>query len=119
MNDLAILLNEKQIEINEFFEISSAEKKDSRAVYCNIELSFDNDIELPVFSDKTFEYMKIQDFECSFSSSRLFKCESRESNTSWDGTSLILCSSSVLFHCNISLMAKILKLFSFQSLNSF
>ena len=50
MNDLAIILDQKQIEINNFFEISQAEKKEGKTGY-NIEISFKN-VELPVFSDK-------------------------------------------------------------------
>lgn len=61
MNDLSLILPLKQIEINEFFEISQAEKKDSR-VGCNIELNF-MDVELPVFSDQQFEYIRVNDFE--------------------------------------------------------
>lgn len=49
MNDLEIVLDQKQIDINEFFEISQSEKKD-KVASCNIEISFDN-VELPVFSD--------------------------------------------------------------------
>ena len=43
-------LDQKQIEINNFFEISQAEKKEGKTG-CNIEISFKN-VELPVFSDK-------------------------------------------------------------------
>ena len=61
MNDLAIILDEDQIEINEFFEVSQAEKKDTQTIFCNIELSF-NEIELPVFSDQQHEYQRIFQF---------------------------------------------------------
>ena len=52
MNDISILLGEKQIEINDFFSLSNAERKTSNVEYCNIELSFGQDILLPVFSDE-------------------------------------------------------------------
>jgi len=55
MNDLDIILDQKQIEINDFFEISQSEKQDSKADFCNVEISFKR-AELPVFSDQEFEY---------------------------------------------------------------
>ena len=62
MNDLDIILDQKQICINEFFEISQSEKKDTHAGFCNIEISFKK-VELPVFSDQECEYQRINDFE--------------------------------------------------------
>ena len=51
MHDLTILLEQKQIDINDFFEVSYAEKKMSKTMFCNIENSFSYDTMLPVFSD--------------------------------------------------------------------
>jgi len=53
MNDLALVLDNKQVEINEFFELSAPEKKSKKpGAFCNIEIPFKKEINLPVFSDQ-------------------------------------------------------------------
>ena len=62
MFDLDIILDQKQININEFFEISQSEKQDAKADFCNVEISFKK-VEVPVFSDLECEYQRVDSFE--------------------------------------------------------
>ena len=65
MSDLPVIMRSAQLDINEFYSISVAEKKDrSSEGFCNIEIGFKN-AELPVFSNVEKEYfanMKFDDF---------------------------------------------------------
>ena len=59
MFNLRNLLECTKIEVNEFFERTITEKKNSNDEgFCNLEISFKN-IKLPEFSEKANDYMKI------------------------------------------------------------
>jgi hypothetical protein len=63
MNDLPVILESKQVTINEFFRVSESERKDRESLgFCNIEINF-KDPEVPVFSDKSQEYIVANEFE--------------------------------------------------------
>lgn len=66
MSDLPVIMSRSaQLNINDFYSISDAEKKDRVSEgFCNIEIPFKN-AELPVFSNVEREYftkMKFDDF---------------------------------------------------------
>jgi hypothetical protein len=61
MNDLPVILDSKQVNINEFFQISETDRKErEREGFCNFEIAL-KDPELPMFSDKTVEYLTAND----------------------------------------------------------
>lgn len=63
MNDLPVILDSKQVTINEFFQITDSQRKDrEREGFCNIEINF-KDPEVPVFSDKSREYIVANEFD--------------------------------------------------------
>ena len=63
MYDLSIILDQSQVQINTFFDISISERKleDSIAI-CNIENQFKND-DMPIFSDQKSEYHRVNEFK--------------------------------------------------------
>ena len=51
MFDLPTIMDSKQIQVNDFFNISKTEKKDPDSGFCNLEIEI-KDPDLPVFHDK-------------------------------------------------------------------
>ena len=63
MQDLPVILDSRQVKINEFFKISESDRKDrEKEGFCNIEINF-KDPEVPVFSDHSKEYIIHDQFE--------------------------------------------------------
>ena len=64
MFDLPIIMDSKQLQINDFFNISKTEKmnKDLDGGFCNLEIQF-KDPDLPVFNDKPVNFIKMVNFE--------------------------------------------------------
>ena len=62
MFDLPTIMDSKQIQVNDFFNISKTEKKDAESGFCNLEIEF-RDPDLPVFHDKPFDFFNIKIFE--------------------------------------------------------
>ena len=61
MNDLPVILDSKQVPINEFFQISESDRKErEQEGFCNFEIAFRNQ-DLPLFSNKTSEYITATD----------------------------------------------------------
>jgi hypothetical protein len=61
MNDLPVILDSKQVTINEFFQISESDRKDrEREGFCNFEIALKHP-DLPMFSDRANEYLTAND----------------------------------------------------------
>ena len=52
------IMDSKQIQVNDFFNISKTEKKETEIGFCNLEIEF-RDPDLPVFHDKPFDFFNI------------------------------------------------------------
>lgn len=64
MYDLPLILEQRQIQIDDFYNLSASERKNQDAGFCNLEIEIKDDtVSLPPFSDKTFEFYTIEKFE--------------------------------------------------------
>ena len=62
MYELPIIIQQKQIQIDDFYNLSQAERKNSDKGFCNLEIEIAQK-EMPPFSDLEFDSFRLQKFD--------------------------------------------------------